>query len=172
MSATYQLHLSARSLSPATINPLMGALRFFYGVTLGNKALADQIVYARLDDSLPAVMSQDEVERFLQAVRSPKMRTLFATIYATGMRVSEVTRLAVEDIDSARMVIRINHGKGKKIALSCSPNNYWQSCAPIGNAHGQSIGFFLGLILIIQSLQERSNAIARKPSTLPVWTNG
>lgn len=65
-------------------------------------------------DSLPAVLSREEVERFLKTVRNLKMRTAFITIYAAGLRVSELVALTSRDIDSTRMVIAIRHGKGGK----------------------------------------------------------
>ena len=110
----YHLHLVSRNLKPTTINPIMGALRFFYGKTLGQKDIVDEIPYARLADSLPAVLSREEVERFLKTVRNLKMRTAFITIYAAGLRVSELVALTSRDIDSTRMVIAIRHGKGGK----------------------------------------------------------
>jgi len=110
----YHLHLVSRKLKPTTINPIMGALRFFYGKTLGQKHIVDEIPYARLADSLPAVLSREEVERFLKTVRNLKMRTAFITIYAAGLRVSELVALTSRDIDSTRMVIAIRHGKGGK----------------------------------------------------------
>jgi site-specific recombinase XerD len=110
----YHLHLVSRKLKPTTINPIMGALRFFYGKTLGQKDIVDEIPYARLADSLPAVLSREEVERFLKTVRNLKMRTAFITIYAAGLRVSELVALTSRDIDSTRMVIAIRHGKGGK----------------------------------------------------------
>jgi Site-specific recombinase XerD len=110
----YHLHLVSRNLKPTTINPIMGALRFFYGKTLGQKDIVDEIPYARLADSLPAVLSREEVERFLKTVRNLKMRTAFITIYAAGLRVSELVALTSRDIDSTRMVIAVRHGKGGK----------------------------------------------------------
>jgi integrase/recombinase XerD len=94
----YHLHLVSRKLKPNTINPIMGALRFFYGTTLGRKHVTD----ARRADTLPAVLSREEVERFLKAVSNLKMRTAFITIYAAGLRVSELVALTAKDIDSAR----------------------------------------------------------------------
>ena len=85
----------------------MGALRFFYGTTLGQKHVSEQIPYARKEDSLPAVLARDEVVRFLKAVTDLQMRTTFITIYAAGLRVSEAVKLTARDIDSARMVIAI-----------------------------------------------------------------
>ena len=65
-------------------------------------------------NSLPAILSREEVARFLEAVPNRKHRTAFATIYGAGMRVSEATRLTAQDIDSDRMVIHIRQGKGRK----------------------------------------------------------
>ena len=110
----YHLHLVSRNLKPTTINPIMGALRFFYGKTLGQKDIVDEIPYARRADTLPAVLSREEVERFLKTVRNLKMRTAFITIYAAGLRVSELVALTSRDIDSTRMVIAVRHGKGGK----------------------------------------------------------
>src|SRR6202158_965322 len=78
----YRLHLISRGLKPNSINPIMGALRFFYRTTLGLKDVSEHIPYARRTDPLPAVLSRDEVERFLKAVPNLKMRTAFITIYA------------------------------------------------------------------------------------------
>jgi integrase/recombinase XerD len=110
----YRLHLISRGLKPNSINPIMGALRFFYRTTLGRKEVSEHIPYARRADPLPAVLARDEVERFLKAVPDLKMRTAFITIYAAGLRVSEVVKLTARDIDSARMVIIIRQSKGRK----------------------------------------------------------
>src|ERR1700691_236018 len=110
----YRLHLISRGLKPKSINPIMGALRFFYRTTLGLKEVSENIPYARRADPLPAVLARDQVERFLKAVPNLKMRTAFITVYAAGLRVSEVVKLTARDIDSARMVIIIRQAKGRK----------------------------------------------------------
>jgi integrase/recombinase XerD len=110
----YRLHLIQRGLKATSINPIVGALRFFYGTTLGQKELAEQIPFARKEDTLPAVLSRDQIMQLLRAEPNLKMRTAFTTIYAAGLRVSEVVALTVRDIDSARMVIRIQQAKGRK----------------------------------------------------------
>jgi len=111
----YRLHLISPGLKPNSINPIMGALRFFCRTTLGLKEVSEHIPYARRADPLPAVLARDEVERFfLKAVPDLKMRTAFITIYASGLRVSEVVKLTARDIDSARMVIIIRQSKGRK----------------------------------------------------------
>src|SRR5205085_2442056 len=89
-------------------------LRFFYGVTLGQAEIPERIPYAREPRKLPIVLSADEVVRFLEAVPSLKTRTALTTAYAAGLRASEAVGLKVGDIDSGRMVIRVEHGKGGK----------------------------------------------------------
>jgi site-specific recombinase XerD len=81
----YQLHLVARGLKPASINIYMSGLRFFYATTLGQRYLACQIPMARTQDPLPTVLSPGEVERFLKAVKTMKMRAAFMTIYGAGL---------------------------------------------------------------------------------------
>ena len=110
----YRLHLISRGLKPNSINPIMGALRFFYRTTLGLKEVPEQIPYARRADPLPAVLAREEVVRLLKAVSDLRMRTLFITIYAAGLRVSEAVKLTARDIDSARMVLAIRQTKGRK----------------------------------------------------------
>jgi integrase/recombinase XerD len=110
----YRLRLISLGYQPTSINPIMGALRFFYGTTLGQKDVAEQIPYARRADRLPAVLTTDEVVRFLKAVSDLKMRTIFTTIYAAGLRISEAVALTKKDIESDRMVIVVRQGKGRK----------------------------------------------------------
>ena len=83
-------------------------------MTLGCAAIPERIAYAREPRKLPAVLSADEVVRFLEAVSSLKARIALTTAYAAGLRVSEVVGLKAADIDSGRMVIRVEHGKGGK----------------------------------------------------------
>lgn len=110
----YQLHLVSRGLGVQAINQIMCALRFFYKTTLGKKDVAEHIPLGRRPDTLPPVLARDEVERFLKAVNDLEFRTAFVTIYATGLRVSEAVALTVKDINSARMVVHIRQGKGRK----------------------------------------------------------
>lgn len=110
----FQVHLASTGISWAALNQTVCALRFFYGVTLGHGEIPERIPYARQPRKLPVVLSADEVVRFLEAVASLKSRTALTTAYAAGLRVSEVVGLKVADIDSARMVIRVEHGKGGK----------------------------------------------------------
>ena len=78
---SYQVHLIGRGLKVATIIPIMCALRFLYGTTLGLKDASEQIPLPRKEDTLPTVLSRDEVMRFLKAVTDLRMRTICITIY-------------------------------------------------------------------------------------------
>ncbi|MBT4041904.1 MAG: site-specific integrase [Rhodospirillaceae bacterium] len=133
----YQVHLAGRGMSWGSLNQAVCALRFFYGTTLGQDKVPERIPYARQPQTLPVVLSQDEVVRFLEAVASLKCRTALTTAYATGLRVSEVAAIKLGNIDSERMVIRIVHGKGGKDRYVMLPERllmllrrYWQIAQP------------------------------------------
>lgn len=111
---TYLLHLTQQKRSWSHINQVACALRFFFGITLEQPALAERIARAREPRALPVVLSAEEVVRFLDAVPVVRSRVALTTAYATGLRVSEVATLKVGDIDSDRMVIRVEQGKGAK----------------------------------------------------------
>ena len=110
----YQVHLASMAVSWGSLNQAVCALRFFYGVTLGQATIPERIPYAREPCKLPTVLSADEIVRFLEAVSSLKSRVALTTAYAAGLRVSEVVALKLRDIDSDRRVIRIENGKGGK----------------------------------------------------------
>ena len=122
----FQVHLVATGISWPALNQIVCALRFFYGVTLGQAIVPERIAYAREPSKLPVVLSADEVVRFLEAIPSLKSRTALTTVYAAGLRVSEVVLLKIADIDSQRMVIRVEQGKGQgplRYALSAAPED-------------------------------------------------
>src|SRR5258708_7814085 len=102
----YQIHLMSTGTSWAGFNVAVCALRFFYGVTLGRTAMVERIPYACKRRQLPVILSAEEVVRFFAAVPNLKHRTALMTAYAAGLRVSEVVRLKLADIDSSRMLIR------------------------------------------------------------------
>ncbi len=110
----YQVHLTSKGVAWGSLNQVVYALRFFYGVTLGEVTIRERIAYAREPRKLPMVLNADEVVRFLESVSSLKARVALTTAYAAGLRVSEVAALKVRDFDSRRMVMRIEHGKGGK----------------------------------------------------------
>jgi site-specific recombinase XerD len=133
----YQVQLVARGISWPALNQIVCALRFFYGVTLGQSDLPERIPYAREPRKLPLVLGADEVVRFLEAVPGLKSRTALTTAYAAGLRASEAVRLKVSDIDSSRMMIRVEEGKGAKDRyVMLSPQlltilrGYWRLARP------------------------------------------
>ena len=109
---TFQVHLVAGGMSWPALNQTVCALRFLYGVTLKQPDLPERIAYARTPNKLPVVLGAEEVVRLLEAVSSLKARAALTTAYAAGLRVSEAASIKVADIDSSRMVIRVEHGKG------------------------------------------------------------
>ena len=110
----YQVHLVGSGISWPSLNQTVCALRFFYGVTMERADLPERIPYAREPRKLPVVLSADEVVKFLEAVPGLKSRTALTTTYAAGLRVSETVRLKVSDIESGRMMLRVEQGKGGK----------------------------------------------------------
>lgn len=113
--AEYQIWLRDHKHASATaFNQTMCALRFFYREVLGRTEMIERIPYARRERRLPVVLSPEETIRFLNSIANPRYRMLLTTIYSAGLRLSEALALRASDIDSARMVIRIRQGKGKK----------------------------------------------------------
>jgi site-specific recombinase XerD len=110
----FQLHLVAQKHAWSSINQVVAALRFFFGVTLDRKDVIAKIPTAKEPRRLPVVLSADEVVRFLEAVPNLKHRTALTTAYAAGLRVSEVLSLTIHNIDSSRMLIHVEQGKGGK----------------------------------------------------------
>lgn len=111
----YQSHLVMnRHLTASSVGTATAALRFLYRVTLKRDWTPDDIPMPKKPFKLPVVLSPEEVTLFLASVGNLKHRTILMTIYATGLRVSEATHLKVTDVDSQRMVIRVDQGKGNK----------------------------------------------------------
>jgi len=111
----YQVYLvEQRRVSWSYFNQAVCALRFLYRHTLGQDWAVAHIPFPRQPRKLPVVLSQAEVIRLFDAVRSLKLRAILMTAYATGLRLAEVTHLQVSDIDSERMMIRVRQGKGQK----------------------------------------------------------
>jgi len=111
----YQLHLAQeRKLSPQSINTFVSAVQFLYLVTLEMPWEKHDFPRARLEEKLPVVLAPDEVQRFLDQVTGVKHRGVLLTCYGSGVRISEAVSLKLSDIDSHRMLIRVEHGKGGK----------------------------------------------------------
>jgi site-specific recombinase XerD len=110
----YQLHMRNEGVGVATINSTVSALRFLFKVTLRRAEDVDQLRYIRGPRKLPVVLSFEEVGRLLEAAPGLKYKAAFSIAYGAGLRASEVVTLKVSDIDSERMVIRVEQGKGRK----------------------------------------------------------
>ena len=109
----YLVHLTeARGLAWNTRSLITNGLRFFYHTTLGRKQMDFAIPRAKAPAKLPEILSREEVARILASPRNPKHRLLLMTAYAAGLRVSELVALRVQAIDSDRMTIRVEQGKG------------------------------------------------------------
>ena len=113
---SYQVYLTKeKKLATGSILIAVAALRFLYKITLHQDwTLPDIIPAPKKPQKLPVVLSPEEVRHFLSCVASPKHRTILTTCYAAGLRVSEAVRLRPPEIDSQRMVIRVDQGKGQK----------------------------------------------------------
>jgi len=108
----YQLHLVEQKYSWTHINQVACALRFFYGITLGQKEAFERIVSGKEPEKLPPVLNREEIVRFLKAVAGLRNRVALTTTYAAGLRIGEVVCLKVGSIDSERMLLHIEGGKG------------------------------------------------------------
>jgi site-specific recombinase XerD len=112
---SYQLHLTrVEKVCWGSFNQSVCAIRFFYGVTLDKGWDIQRIPYQKTGRKLPVVLSCEEVTKLFEVVENLKHRTILMTAYAAGLRVSEVTHLRVSDIDSQRMMLRVEQSKGRQ----------------------------------------------------------
>jgi integrase/recombinase XerD len=110
----FQLHQTRAGMQAPSINSSVSALRFFFDVTIDRPDLSRRMTVIHQPRKLPLVLSVDEVVRLLEAAPGPKYKAALATAYGAGLRVSEIVALKVNDIDSTRMLIRVEQGKGRK----------------------------------------------------------
>ena len=149
---TYQLNLTqTRKLSASCVSVATGALRFLYKVTLKRAWAIDEIPMPKRPFRLPVILSPEEVMHFLESIDNLKHRAILTTAYAAGLRVSEATHLKATDIDSQRMMLRVDQGKGRKDRfVMLSPRllhelrAYWKAVHPTlwlfpGDRPGQPI---------------------------------
>ena len=134
----YLLHLlQERGLSHSTCNLVSNGLRFFYRITLGQSETEFCLPRPKAPQRLPEILSREEIERLFEVTQNLKHRVLLMATYSAGLRVSEVARLKVTDIDSDRMTIRVDQGKGAKDRytllskrLLLELRRYWQAYRP------------------------------------------
>jgi site-specific recombinase XerD len=135
----YHLHLAASGVSAPSQNATVAALRFFFTVTLGRSDVTDRMPFVREPRKLPVVLSPEEVARFLEAAPGLKYRAALSVAYGAGLRANEVVSLKIGDIDSTRMVVRVEQGKGRKDRYVMLSEHllellraYWKAARPQG----------------------------------------
>jgi integrase/recombinase XerD len=134
----FLLHLQrVRKVGPSCLRGYIAALCFLYRNVLRNPDVVEDLPRPRVPKTLPDVLSPDEVQRLLAAVRSLQHRTILTTAYGAGLRISEALRLQVQDIDSKRMVIHVRGAKQAKdrlVLLSrkllATLRRYWVKARP------------------------------------------
>lgn len=111
---SFQLHLSETGTSAGTINVTVTGLRFFFEITLDKPEVVKKLTSVHEPRRLPVVPSREEVTALIQHAGSLKYKTAFSVAYGAGLRTNEVVHLKITDIDSDRMVLRVDEGKGNK----------------------------------------------------------
>ena len=109
---TFQLHLTQTGANPPTINATVTALRFFFKVTVDRPETTRHLVFVFEPRKLPRVLPPEDILRLLEAAPNPKSKAALSVAYGAGLRAMEVVALKVADIDSQRMLIRVEHGQG------------------------------------------------------------
>jgi site-specific recombinase XerD len=135
----YQLHLAASGVGVPTLNQTVSTLRFFFGVTLKRHDIVKHTHFIHEPRKLPVVLSPEEVARLLDAAPGLKYKAALSVAYGAGLRATEVVSLKIGDIDSKRMIIRVEQGKGGKdrnVMLSPHLLNllraWWKAARPQG----------------------------------------
>jgi integrase/recombinase XerD len=135
----YQLHLTAQGASSGRLSAISSALRFFFKITLGKPEAVSRLPTLQMPERLPVILSPDEVFRLINHARGLKYRAALSVAYGCGLRVSEIAHLKVADIDSERMLIRVEQGKGRKDRyVMLSPDllimlrQWWKVKRPLG----------------------------------------
>jgi len=146
----FQLAQVEQGAQPPTINTQVSALRFFFTITLGRADLAHQLARTHYPRKLPRVLAREQVARLIEAAPGPglKYKTALSIAYGAGLRGGEVVMLRIGDIDSKRMLIRVELGKGRKslprrrpgIGMPCCRRSCFRCCAPGGRNAGREAG--------------------------------
>ncbi len=133
----FQLHMAQQQISAGSINAAIAALRFFFTVTLERPDLVRPLTTVNKPRRAPVVLSKEEVARLLEAAPSLKYKAALSVAYGAGLRVSEVANLKVSDIDSQRMTLRVEQGKGQRdryVMLSAQLlellRDWWRAARP------------------------------------------
>jgi site-specific recombinase XerD len=135
----FQLHLVDVGISPISINATITALKFFFEATVGRPELGTKMRPVRVEHKLPVVLSRKEVARLIESAGNLKYRTVLSVAYGAGLRASEIVSLKTSDVDSERMTLRIEQGKGYKDRYAMLPplllerlRAWWRYAHPLG----------------------------------------
>jgi integrase/recombinase XerD len=163
----FQLHLVDHGVSPMTLNATLTGLKFFFDITLDRIELMARMQPVHVPRTRPVILSREEAGRLIAAAKTLKHQTVLSDAYGTGLRASEVVALKVGDIDSQRMTLRIERGKGDKDRYAMlSPvllerlRTWWK----VARAHGKMLdgGWLFPGMNPIESLSTRQlNRIVR-----------
>ena len=137
---SFQLHMVETGTAPPTINATLSGLKFFFDVTLGHAELLVKVQPVHQPRPIPVVLSCDEVARLIAAAPNAKYQAALSVAYGAGLRASEVCALKVTDIDSERMTLRVEQGKGRK------DGEHWITCRR---------GFFLPVRVLSRLFRRR-----------------
>lgn len=121
--------LDQRGTSHTYVNQVLSALKFFYGAVLQRSGVAINVPRPKRERRLPEVLSREEVARLLEVVDNPKHRAIMFLTYSAGLRLGEVVRLKVEDIDSDRHLIHIRQSKGRKDRYTTNRHRLKEKCS-------------------------------------------
>jgi len=117
----YQLHLVVQGISPISLNATITGLKFFFEFTVGDLERIAKMTPVQVPHKLPVILSREEVARLIQSAGNLKYQAALSVAYGAGLRVSEVIALKVGDVDSQRMVLRVEQGKGHKDRYAMLP---------------------------------------------------
>ena len=124
----YQLFMVQQGASSGTINGSISALRFLFEKTLKHPDLMIMMSTVHEPRKLPLILSPEEVHRLLESAQNIKYRAALSVAYGAGLRISEIVALKISDVNSKRMILRVERGKGKKIGMRCSLLFFCSSC--------------------------------------------
>jgi integrase/recombinase XerD len=168
----YQVYLANECrYSAESVNQFLSAVRFLYGITLEAPFDTGCLLRARVPKHAPLILSQQEVACFFDHVPSIRYRAALMVAYGAGLRVSEVAALKVADIDSQRMLLRVQKGKGQRDRYAMLPRACWKSCAPGGAPRVPPTGCFPAGVSMRISLRPPCSRPATMPPGRPVCAN-
>ena len=117
----YQLHLVVQGISPISLNATISGLKFFFEFTVGDPERMAKMTPVQVPHKLPVILSREEVARLIESAGSLKYQAALSVAYGAGLRASEVIALKLGDVDSQRMVLRVEQGKGHKDRYAMLP---------------------------------------------------